>query len=201
MKFPSTLWILAIVIGSILFSISFAQISESEDDPTKLSGTPSDNDSQISGADGSDFSETDIDEDLDYSELSGARGIKLAELRKEIMKNPPETLLQLLLRNSDGQLVAYTETKEIMAIRPLYLMEYLDIVLNKEVITMNGNQYELIQWKHNEPTVNKKHSMAMYVLNTRIDGKVTPIMWMNHEAYQVYPGDQLEVYWTVLREL
>ncbi len=137
----------------------------------------------------------------DESELTGAVGAKITRDRTEIMENPPEVLLQLVLRNSDGNLLAYTETKEIMAMRPLYLMAYLDDITNKKIIIKEGKQLELIQFERPEPTVKKRHSTAMYVLMAWVDeeDKVLPLMWMNHEAFQVDPGDTMKVYWTFIR--
>jgi len=137
----------------------------------------------------------------DESEFSGAVEEKIPRDRAEIMENPPDVLLQLVLRNSDGNLLAYTETKEIMALRPLYLMDYLDDITNKKIIIKEGKQLELIQFEKPEPTVKHRHTTAMYVLMAWVDeeNKVLPLMWMNHEAFQVDPGDTMKVYWTFIR--
>jgi len=135
------------------------------------------------------------------SEFPGAVGEKIPRDREEIMENPPEVLLQVILRDSDGNLLAYTETKEVMAMRPLYLMAYLDDRTNKKIISKEGKQLELIQFERPEPTVQKSHFTAMYVLMAWIDeeDKVLPILWMNHEAFQVDSGDTMKVYWTFIR--
>ncbi len=137
----------------------------------------------------------------DESEFTGSVGEKIPRDRADIMENPPDVLLQLVLRNSDGILLAYTETKEIMAMRPLYLMSYLDDIANKKIIIKEGKQLELIQFEKPEPTVQKRHTTAMYVLMAWVDeeDKVLPILWMNHEAFQVDSGDTMKVYWTFIR--
>jgi hypothetical protein len=137
----------------------------------------------------------------DESEFTGAIGEKIPRDRKEIMENPPDILLQLVLRNSDGNLLAYTETKEIMAMRPLYLMDYLDDITNKKIIIKKGKQLELIQFERPEPNIIKRHSTAMYALMAWVDeeNKILPILWMNHEAIQVDSGDTMKVYWTIIR--
>jgi len=88
-----------------------------------------------------------------------------------------------------------------MALRPLYLMDYLDDIPNKKIIIKEGKQLELIQFQKPEPTVRHRHTTAMYVLMAWVDeaDEVLPLMWMNHEAFQVDPGDTLEVYWTFIR--
>ena len=100
----------------------------------------------------------------DESELTGSVGAKIPRDRADIMENPPDVLLQLILRDSDGNLLAYTETKENMAFRPLYLMSYLDDIPNKKIIIKDGKQVELIQFEKPEPTVQHRHTTAMYVL-------------------------------------
>ncbi len=114
-----------------------------------------------------------------------------------------KVFLQLVLRNSEGQLLAYVETEENLAVRPWYLDTYLNTVSDKKIISKDGNRYELIQFERYEPpAVKSYYSMAMYVLIAPgDDNKNMPVLWMNHEAYQVQPGDQLKVYWTVFRPI
>lgn len=62
----------------------------------------------------------------------------------------PLVSLQLQLRNTDGQLVAYVEPT-VMYIRNLAMVhEYLDTIDNKTPITINGKSYELIQFQNME---------------------------------------------------
>ncbi len=139
----------------------------------------------------------------DESELTGAVGAKIPRDRAELMKNPPDVLLQLILRDSEGDLIAYTETKEIMAQRPLYLQRHLDNLEDPKIISKDGKQYELIQFQSPEPIVKHSHATAMYTLMVRVPEETGPIplLWMNHEAMQVEPGDKMFVYWTFIREI
>ena len=147
------------------------------------------------------FGQTSGASSEDGTEFTGSVGEKIPRDRADIMENPPDVLLQLVLRNSDGILLAYTETKEIMAMRPLYLMSYLDDIPNKKIIIKEGKQLELIQFERPEPTVQKRHTTAMYVLMAWVDEEdaALPLLWMNHEAFQVDPGDTMKVYWTFIR--
>ena len=113
----------------------------------------------------------------------------------------PQALLQMVLRNADGELIAYLETKEIVSARSYYIHQYLDTLPKKKIIMKDGEQYELFQFQRNEPTVQQsKYSMAMFSLIAKVEGKNRPILTMNHEAYQVDPGDQMKVYWNILRK-
>ncbi len=118
--------------------------------------------------------------------------------------NEVEVLLQLVLRNKEGQLLAYIETEEKIGIRPWFLDNYLNKVTdNNKIVTKDGKRYELIQFEKYEPPARKsKYSMAMYVLfGPGPPGENVPILWMNHDAYQIEPGDKLKVYYTFLRPI
>ncbi len=117
--------------------------------------------------------------------------------------NEVEVLLQLVLRNKEGQLLAYVETEEKRGIRPWYLDRYLDKVTDNKIITKDGKRYELIQFEKYEPPARKsKYSMAMYVLmGPGAPGQNAALLWMNHDAYQVEPGDKLKVYYTIYRPI
>jgi hypothetical protein len=114
-----------------------------------------------------------------------------------------QVLLQIIHRNSDGDLIGYIETTEKLRIRPAWLTTYLNTIPDKKVIIQDGKLYELIQFEDYEPPVDKsKYSMAMFLLVTRFeDVGVQSIVTMNHEAYLIDPGDQITVYWTFLRQI
>lgn len=111
----------------------------------------------------------------------------------------PEVLLQLQLRNSDGQLFAYIEGTKIVKPRPLLLNKYLDDKPNKKIITKEGKAFELIQWQGRTDRFNKVHSMALFQLKVPIDDEYRNALLINHEAYQIQPGDTATVYWTIIR--
>jgi len=116
-------------------------------------------------------------------------------------KEPPQVLLQLQLRNAKGQLLAYIEGTRIVSMRPALLNQYLDTIPGKQIIMKEDKMYELIQFQRPEPTVIRSHSMAMFVLMARIDDKNQNVLMINHDAYQVEPGDRATVYWTIIRQV
>lgn len=149
------------------------------------------------------FGQNSGETDKENSELSEAFDEKQISNRKYLMENPPDVLLQMVLRTSEGDLLAYIETKEIMAQRPLYLHRYLDNIADPKIISKDGKQYELIQFQNHEPIVMHSHATAMYTLMARVPEETGPIplLWMNHDAMQVEPGDKMIVYWTFIREI
>ena len=127
----------------------------------------------------------------DDSKLTGAKNAE----------SLPEVLLQLQLRDPNGHLLVYIEGTRIVNIKPVLLNQYLDTIPGKQIIMKEGKMYELIQFQRPEPTVIRSHSMAMFVLVAPIDDKNQNVMTINHDAYQVEPGDTAKVYWTIIRDV
>lgn len=116
--------------------------------------------------------------------------------------NTPQVLLQLQLRNSDGQIVSYVEGTKIVFIKPDKLNEFLDKLPNKKTIIKNDKKFELIQWIGPTEKYNKFHSWSGYELRVLpINGKYQTVLTILHNAYQTGPGDTATVRWTVLRPI
>ncbi len=120
------------------------------------------------------------------------------ERRANGLMEEVEVLLQLVIRDKDGNLLSYIETTEKLRVRPSSLHWYLMEQQNKNYVMIDNEPFEVIHWKTNEsPAKKSKYSMAMYVLISKVpDLGRTNLVIMNHEAYQVEPGDRLKVYWT-----
>jgi len=116
-----------------------------------------------------------------------------------LVKNPPEVLLQIQLRNSDDKLVAYVEGTKILRINSALLNKHLDSLPSKKIISMDDKNYELFQWQGRTETFTRTHSIAMYALKVPIDGENRNALTINHEAYQVELGDKISIYWTIMR--
>jgi hypothetical protein len=134
-------------------------------------------------------------------EITGAKPLfwyDSKERRANGLMEEIDVLLQLVIRDKDGNLLAYIETTEKLRVRPSSLHWYLMEQTNKNYVMIDKEPFEVIHWKTNEPPAKKsKYSMAMYVLISKVPdlGKLNLVV-MNHEAYQVEPGDRLKVYWT-----
>ena len=83
----------------------------------------------------------------------------LAEAKEN--KVYPKVLLQLILRNSDGDLVAYNEGKQITTIKPKWLNPYLDEKPDKKIIIEDGKKLEVIQWQGRTETIKRVHVMEI----------------------------------------
>jgi hypothetical protein len=152
---------------------------------------------------GSTAPDNSVDEDVDDIKITGAKPwytYDVGERSEKVDFADVVVLLQLVLRDKDGNLLGYIETTEKMQVRHAFLYWYLMDKPNKHFVTIDNKPYEVIQWPGNEAPNTKEHySMAMYVLLHNVpDFGRQNLVIMNHEAYQVDPGDKLEVYWTVL---
>ena len=105
-----------------------------------------------------------------------------------------EVSLQLALRNSEGQLVAYVEPNS-MFIRNLALThEFLDTINNKTTITIDGKNYEQIQFQKTG-YFSKGGQKTAYGLVY----KGIYVILLMHDAYIAQPGDILTVSWKIIR--
>lgn len=121
----------------------------------------------------------------------------------------PEISLQLVLRNSEAQLEVYLEPT-IMWLRNIWLIhEYLDTVDNKSIITIDGKNYEQIQfgrtetgfggqisayslWYKGYPVLTFTHDgyMAQFSFLTRLTrpkviSKFSRLSWVNPEMLAI----------------
>ena len=106
----------------------------------------------------------------------------------------PEIHLQLVLRNSEGQLVSYVET-DFVYIRNLYLThEFLDSVDNKTTVIRDGKTYEQIQFQKTEyfNSVGQKTAYQLHYKNFVV------LLFM-HDAYIASPGDEQTISWKIVR--
>ena len=106
----------------------------------------------------------------------------------------PEVSLQLLVRNSEGQLVAYIEPS-VMYIRNLAAThEFLNKIANKTTIIKDGKNYELIEFKKVE-TYKQSGQLATYGINY----KGNFVLLFRHDGYIIQPNDTLTIHWKILR--
>ncbi len=134
-------------------------------------------------------------------EITGAKPLfwyDSKERRANGLMEEFEILLQLVLRDKDGNLLAYLETTEKIRVRPSSLNWFMMQQPNTNYVMIDNEPFEVIHWRTNESPARKSHyAMAMYIHISKVPdlGKINLVV-MNHEAYQVEPGDRLKVYWT-----
>jgi len=111
----------------------------------------------------------------------------------------PEVLLQLELRDSDGNLITYIEAEQIIGINLLEFNEFLDNQKYKKFLIKDGKAYEAIQWQGPTEIFSRKHAFSGFDLWIPDQNGFKHVMTMRHNSYQTQLGDILTVYWTVIR--
>ncbi len=111
----------------------------------------------------------------------------------------PQVMLQLELRDSDGNFLTYIEAKQIIAFYPLELNEFLDNQNNKEFLIKDGKAYEKIQWQARTEKFNKQHAWSQFDLWVPGENEFKRVLTVRHNSYQTQPDDTVTVYWTIIR--
>jgi len=115
----------------------------------------------------------------------------------------PEVMLQMELRDSNGGLLAYIETEQVIGISPLELNRYLDkqTETDKEFFIKDDKKYESQQWEIANVTFDKKYAYSGTRLMDVYQNEFVTVLLMRHDSYQTQPGDTLNVFWTVIRPI
>ena len=116
----------------------------------------------------------------------------------------PEVMVQLILRDSNGTLISYTEGVTIQGISPIELNRFLDKIQNitvREVFFIDDNKYESQQWAH--PTVNYDTKMAHSTtrLSDIHQNEFVSLLDIRHDSFQTQPGDTVRPFWTIIRSV
>jgi len=108
----------------------------------------------------------------------------------------PEITMQLAVWDSNGNLVTYIEPT-LFFIQNLYLThEFLDTIENRQIITKDEINYELIQLERTD------------YYSQGLEGQITAyclyhedecVLLFSHDGYFIEPGDSLEIAWKFLR--
>jgi len=113
----------------------------------------------------------------------------------------PEVMLQLELRDSNGGLLTYIETDQILVISPLELNSFLDNLngTRKEFFIKDDKKYESQQWEIKGVTFDKRHAWSATRLIDVIENTFVTLLQIRHDSYQTQPGDTVRIFWTVIR--
>ena len=113
----------------------------------------------------------------------------------------PEAMVQLQLRNSNGNLVAYIESEQIIGIHFWGLNNFLDKQnqTSKEFFIKDDKKYEIQQWEKTVEFVSQKTDYSIYRFLDIYQNELVNLLSMRHDSFQTQPGDTLRVFWTVIR--
>jgi hypothetical protein len=111
-------------------------------------------------------------------------------------KTLPEVSLQLVLRNSNGQLITYIEPTLAYIPSVPNTHKYLDTVGDKTIITRDGQNFEQIEYTQTS-VFSTSEQFATFGMVYNGDF----VYLMRHDAYLSHPGDVLTVHWHIVRTL
>ena len=104
--------------------------------------------------------------------------------------------LQLQLRNSEGQLVTYTEPTTMFIANINKVHEYLDTKENKKIIEKDGGMFELVQYQQVFRMTETKQiaTVGMWY-------EEDFVLMFRHDAFVTAPGDTINAFWNIVRTI
>jgi len=113
----------------------------------------------------------------------------------------PEVMVQLVVRDSNGYLLAYMESDQIIGLDPLELNRFLDnqTETHKEFLIKDGKKYESQQWEITNNVFDQRLAYSITRLLDAYENEFIPLLTVRHDSYQTQPGDIVRMFWTVIR--
>ena len=108
----------------------------------------------------------------------------------------PEVSLQLEIRNSQGNLVAYFEPTLMYIIDLRSTHDYLDTIKNKTIISIDDQNFELIQFTLEGRFNNYAQISSMDLVHQR-----EHVLAIRHDGYVTEPGDLWKASWKIIRTI
>jgi len=110
-------------------------------------------------------------------------------------------LLQLELRDSNGSLVAYFESDQILSISAIELNKFLDIQNQtiKEFFIKDDKKYESQGWEIRGDAFTLQSAYSITRLMDIQENELETLLQMRHDSFQTYPGDTSRIFWTITR--
>jgi hypothetical protein len=107
--------------------------------------------------------------------------------------------LQVQVRNPSGQLVAYVEGQpDVFDVQGT--VNWVEPQSVKSTIIKKGQTLELMQFVHHM-SYSRFDSLSAYFVRGATNGDPVTIMFFNNDSIPVTTGDQVDVFWTVIRPL
>ncbi len=105
--------------------------------------------------------------------------------------------IQMLVHDSNGQLVGYTEGQPQIFYRD-DLIKWAEPRFHKTIIKQGEKSLELMQ--HQEKIfLDKAQTSGAYFFKQPIDGEIKTLLYFHHDSFHLLPGDTATILWTVTR--
>jgi len=134
--------------------------------------------------------------------LIGVTSYSYAEWTKDVKNTElPEVLLQLDLRDANGNFIAYLESSQIIGIAPQELNNFLDNQnqTHKEFFIKDDIKYEAQSWEQRPDKFTTKNAYSETRLIGIVENEFINLLDIRYDSFQSEPGDTLRIFWTVTR--
>ena len=113
---------------------------------------------------------------------------------------------QVIVRDSDGNLVTYLETTRIMMVEGFRITDIINHnstkIISSEINQIDGIPHEIIIFERNPPTGDYLVTRGITYLNSIIIlTTITGYALFPNNGYFLEPDDELTVIWTAIRSL
>ena len=124
----------------------------------------------------------------------------------EVEKFPFYAFVQIIHRDSDGNLLAYIESDKISVFDSKTITELMDLEssqANDPVYQINADQVQVIVRQHitEVETVTLSTDSQLLSNSTNEDGKEIITLRIIHDGYLASPGDTITTYWNLVRSI
>jgi len=115
-------------------------------------------------------------------------------------ESPTKIMLQLELRDSNGNLALYLEAEQILAIYNPGIDKFIaNHNLTSKEFFIEDDKYDVYQWEQSNQTFDARSAYSTTRLLTVVQDEFTKPIIMRHYSIQSEPGDTLRIFWTVIR--
>ena len=137
-------------------------------------------------------------EAIESSSETGTPGEKLfVPGAKKIQRNT-EILVQIVLRNSDGQLVGYVEG-EPQIFYAESLIDWLEPRSKKSTIIKNGESFDLLQFRDRVSYPDIQKVQGGYFIRVTLSGNPIYALYFSLDSFPISLGDKSTIFVTVIR--
>jgi len=121
-------------------------------------------------------------------------------------KFPFYAFVQIIHRDSDGNLLAYIESDKISTFDKETITELMDLESSlgtDPIYLINANQVQVIVRQHvtEVETITLSTDSQLLSNSTNEDGKEIITLRIIHDGYLASPGDTITTYWNLIRSI
>ena len=146
------------------------------------------------------------------STITAQEDVKMSLISKPVTEISQKDVLsfyafvQIIHRDSDGNLLAYIESDKISTFDKETITELMDLESSlgtDPIYLINGNQVQVIVRQHvtEVETITLSTDSQLLSNSTSEDGKEIITLRIIHDGYLASPGDTITTYWNLVRSI